>query len=134
MKDPTVYEAWIDLLGYYAVSKDKVRQRFTAAPEWQVRKLNAAHGSWAELRHDTILYSKPSAAECGAGESPEVWVAGAPSIPRGYVEPDPAFFEKLSSLVSLMRGSCAKERMLSDAYRQKTESFIEIADRLALIA
>lgn len=133
MKDPTVYEAWVDLLAYYASSKDKVRQRFTAAPEWTVRKLNAAHGSWAELRHDTILYAKPSAAECGGPDGEPVWVAGTPSIPRGYAEPDPSFFEKLKSLTVLLRDSCAKERLLSDAYKLKTGAFADICDGLIAV-
>ena len=134
MKFPTVYEAWIDLLGRHAFAKDLVRQRFSAAPEWNVRKLNAVHGSWAELRHDTILYAKPSAAECGGPEGENVWIAGAPSIPRGYAEPDPEFFTKLSALCSLLRESCEKEKLLTDAYKRKTEEFISITARLAAVA
>jgi hypothetical protein len=134
LKSPTVYESWIDLLGLHVTAKDLVRQRFTAAPEWNLRKLNAVHGSWAELRHDTILYAKPSAAECGGPQGEDVWIAGAPSIPRGYAEPDPVFFTKLSDLCSLLRDSCGKENLLSDAYRLKTDEFIAIASRLAAVA
>ena len=31
------------------------------------KNLNTALASWAELKHDTILYGKQSGAECGDG-------------------------------------------------------------------
>lgn len=35
-------------------------------PEWGYKNLNTALASWAELKHDAILYGEqPMAAECG---------------------------------------------------------------------
>ena len=36
---------------------------FTETPLWNLKSLLTAHGAWAELRHDTILYTKQSYAE-----------------------------------------------------------------------
>lgn len=55
---------------------------------WLDKNLNSASGSWAELRHDTILYGKASGAECGGGEEP-------PEPPKGYVEPNVEFYSRL---------------------------------------
>jgi hypothetical protein len=51
---------------------------------WGRRILNAQLGSWAELRHDTILYAKQS-------------YSGAPGceFPDAYVDPYPAFWQAL---------------------------------------
>lgn len=134
LSNPTVYEAWVDLLAYYVQSKEKVSQPFNKSDLWGIRKLLTVHGSWAELRHDTILYSKPSAAEMGGPDGEEIWIPGAPLIPRGYVEPDPEFFGKVTNLISRLRDVCAKENLLSDAYKKITDQFIEITKRLTEIS
>ncbi|HEX6273246.1 MAG TPA: DUF3160 domain-containing protein, partial [Polyangiaceae bacterium] len=51
---------------------------------WGRRLLNAKLASWAELRHDTLLYAKQS------------YTGGATcEFPDGYVDPYPEFFAKL---------------------------------------
>lgn len=56
---------------------------------WLDKSLNTALASWAELRHDTILYAKQSVtSECGDGEEP-------PPPPKGYVEPNPHLYSRL---------------------------------------
>jgi hypothetical protein len=59
----------------------------TATEAWSRRILNTQMASWAELRHDTILYSKQS-------------YTGAPACeyPDAYVDPYPAFWNKLAEL------------------------------------
>ena len=56
----------------------------TATDAWGRRMLNTQLGSWAELRHDTLLYAKQS-------------YTGIPSceFPDAYVEPYPAFFDAI---------------------------------------
>jgi hypothetical protein len=44
-------------------------------------------GSWAELKHDTILYAKQVYAELGGGGT----ARPSPKLAQGYVEPVPAF-------------------------------------------
>ena len=54
--------------------------------------MNAAHGTWAELRHDTILYAKQVYAEMGGGG----WVATFRTKrlpqPVHYIEPNIPFW------------------------------------------
>jgi hypothetical protein len=53
---------------------------------WGRRMLNAQLGSWAQLRHDTILYAKQS-------------YSGMPvcEFPDAYIDPYPAFFDALEA-------------------------------------
>jgi hypothetical protein len=54
---------------------------------WADEKLNSVLGSWAELRHDTILYAKqPYSVSIGC------------STPDAWVEPYPTFFQKIAKL------------------------------------
>ena len=67
---------------------------FMQSPQWQKKNLDTALASWAELKHDAILYAKqPMLAECGDG-GPE------PPVVKGYVEPNVKFWEKAIALVT----------------------------------
>jgi len=55
------------------------------------KNLNAQLGSWSQLRHDNLLYVKPSGPMlCGC------------SYPAGYVEPLPQFWKSLEELSLMM--------------------------------
>jgi hypothetical protein len=58
--------------------------QITGTQDWGRRILNTQLGSWAELRHDTLLYAKQS-------------YTGVPtcSYPDAYVDPYPEFFARL---------------------------------------
>ena len=61
------------------------------SPAWNARDLNSALGSWAELKHDTVLYTK----------MPEFMGGGGPpsSGPApAYVEPNPDVFYRMAYL------------------------------------
>jgi len=65
-----IYWGWLDCLrALYLPPSPKLHPLF-ASPAWRHRLLLSGHGSWAELRHDTILYAKQSYAEMG-GPPPE---------------------------------------------------------------
>jgi hypothetical protein len=51
---------------------------------WRIKELTTQLASWAELRHDTLLYAKQS-----------YTVSIACEYPEGYVEPYPEFFASL---------------------------------------
>ena len=65
---------------------------FMKTPQWAKKNLNTALASWAELKHDAILYAKqPFGAECGGGGIPE-------PVVKGYVEPNLRFWQKAVAL------------------------------------
>jgi hypothetical protein len=66
---------------------------FTEKPGWNLKAMNAAHGTWAELRHDTILYVKQSGAEMGGYGDVEPTFRTKPlPEPIHYIEPNVPFW------------------------------------------
>jgi hypothetical protein len=83
----SVYGLWLDALRTLDDPPDpgffpQVMRR----EAWRKKHLETQLASWAELRHDTILYAKQSYASIAC------------EYPAGYVEPYPAFFERLDTL------------------------------------
>lgn len=90
--DQTVANKWIASLKDVN-SKNKKYPNFMQTPQWEKKNLNTALASWAELKHDAILYAKqPMAAECGGGGPPD-------PIVKGYVEPNIAYWTKAIELI-----------------------------------
>ena len=85
------YDGW--LYSFFPVlgAKNAVFPAYMQTTAWGYKDLNAALGSWAELKHDTVLYTKmPEGA--GGGGSPTS--NPAPS----YVEPNPEAFFRMAYL------------------------------------
>lgn len=94
---------------------------FMQTPQWQKKNLNTALASWAELKHDAILYAKqPMLAECGDG-GPE------PPVVKGYVEPNIKFWEKAIALVTRM------DKVLT-TYGLQTEKAKNVYERIKEMA
>ncbi|NLO74906.1 MAG: DUF3160 domain-containing protein, partial [candidate division WS1 bacterium] len=63
-----IYNGWLHTLKLLLEVKREGYPQFMQGQAWTDKQLNTALGSWAELRHDTILYAKQSVvAECGGG-------------------------------------------------------------------
>jgi hypothetical protein len=69
--------------------------RFVTATAYPDKTLVTCSGSWAELRHDTVLYAKQSYTVLGVG-MPTKPEPGAG--PVAWVEPKPAVFDQLAEL------------------------------------
>jgi hypothetical protein len=82
---------------------------FMQGAPWQDKQLQTSLGSWSQLRHDTILYGKPSGAEMGGGEEYE---------PRGYVEPVPEAFARLAYLTQLSQDGLQRRGLLDKSLAQ----------------
>lgn len=103
---PNVYSDWLGALALLFADKSSP-QFFANTPLWEAKKLMTASASWAELKHDTVLYAKQSFAEMGDGGEWEVEPFRNP-IPRGYVEPAPQVFNALFNALDRMREIVAK--------------------------
>jgi len=88
----SVYHGWLRALG--RLSPDPARDKglppvFRSEP-WQRRMLSSQLASWAELRHDTILYAKQSFTSMALCDYPD-----------GYVDPYPEVFAEIEHLAAL---------------------------------
>jgi hypothetical protein len=88
----TISNKWVRTL-MTMTEPDNSYPYFMQGMAWDKKNLNAALASWAELKHDAILYGKqPMMAECGGGDIPE-------PIVTGYVEPNVKFWSKALDLI-----------------------------------
>jgi hypothetical protein len=97
---------------------------FMQRPAWSKRSLNAALASWAELRHDTILYAKQS-----YSVNPP-FAESSPPTPPAYVEPVPEFFGRLLALARMTRTGLSDMEVLSEQAVERLLSFEEMLKRL----
>jgi hypothetical protein len=104
------------------------KQLFALGEPWQYKNLNAGLASWTELKHDTILYAEQSAAEMGGGDEFQI-PPFIPPGPKGYVEPNPAFFHQLTASIDQMMGSLKRTNFITDEYVDKFTRFRDLAHR-----
>lgn len=106
LADDTSYCAWLRAIAA-SLADSGSTQVFYRSPEWQWKKLSTASASYAELKHDTVLYAKQAGAEMGDGG---YWTPApfAPPQPRGYVEPDPQAFAAIRDAVQRFRDLMAR--------------------------
>ncbi|PIS28886.1 MAG: hypothetical protein COT43_05315 [Candidatus Marinimicrobia bacterium CG08_land_8_20_14_0_20_45_22] len=95
---------------------------------WTLKQLYAALSSWAELRHDMILYAKQSYTEYTTGDHP------SPDFTYGYVEPNPHLFARLASLANLMRTGLDGRGLLLSEFDSKLINFESLLLSLKKIA
>jgi len=98
---------------------------FMQTQAWSKRFLNSALASWTELRHDTILYAKPS---YGGMD-----LSAKPNPPR-YLEPVPEFFGRLLALTRMTQTGLSDMEVLSDQAKNRLVSLENILNRLIDIA
>ena len=104
----TLYNSW--LYTFHPLLLDTPGEgypTFMQSQAWLDKQLNTVMGSWAELKHDTILYAKQVYAELGGGPPPP-----PPLPPKGYVEPVPEFFARLTALTQMTREGLGSRGLL----------------------
>ena len=101
---------------------------FMLTTEWQKKDLNAALASWAELKHDAILYAKqPFGAECGGGGPPE-------PVVTGYVEPNVKFWRKAISLLKATADVLERYHLTTEKAENATTRLKEEAEFLLRVS
>jgi Protein of unknown function (DUF3160) len=90
----TVYDAWLYALQPMFVAHGRAFPDFMRTTLWAAKDLQSGLGSYAQLKHDTVLYTKQFFAEGGDQ---------LPPSPRNWVEPDPAAFGRLAAAALLLQ-------------------------------
>lgn len=95
---------------------------FMRTQAWQDKNLQTALASWAQLRHDTILYVKQSLAAAEGGEE-------RPLV-KGYVEPNVEAWKRLLHLVRQTRQLLQPRGLLLPNIAEKLDVFEDLVDFL----
>lgn len=121
-----LYNGWLYCLKSLTERPGAGYPYFMQNTAWEDKSLSTALGSWAEIRHDTILYGKQSGTECGGGSEPPELV--------GYVEPNPEFFNRLLWLTTATRENLGARDLLNDSMQYKLEQFEDMLSFLKTCA
>ena len=98
---------------------------FMQTEAWTDKNLNTALASWTQLRHDTILYAKPSTTPYRS------------SVPRdiyGYIEPVPEFYARLLALSEMTSQGLTELEVLSATAQERLNRFQAILEKLLALS
>lgn len=117
----TVTNAWIDNLKDL-LKNDPRYPYFMQSDEWNKKSLNTALASYAEMKHDAILYAKqPMIAEAGDGEDIE------DPVLRGYVEPNVTFWTKALQVMDMTEKGFSKFGITDNSIKSITKRMKDLA-------
>jgi hypothetical protein len=120
------YTAWMyTLKGLVSPSYSNDYPQFMQTVAWQDEKLNTALGSWAQLRHDTLLYAE------------QTYIPGfVCSYPEAFVEPNPAFYSRMQELChrTMDAVDILEPEMVEPAITTSLQTLKNVTQKLELIS
>ena len=123
----SLYAGWLYTLRPLLEPKGEGYPVFMQNDEWTKKDLECFAGSFAELKHDTILYSKQVMAEMGGGLDDE-------PDDRGYVEPEPLVYARFMSLADNTAQGLKQYGMLSAEQEENLARLVQIANQMFTIS
>lgn len=123
----SLYARWLNTLRPLLEPKGEGYPVFMQNVEWMKKNLECFAGSFTELKHDTILYSKQVLAEMGGDDIQE-------RDDRGYVEPEPLVYYRFSDLASQTAQGLKKYGMIAPEDEENLFRLSQMADQLREIS
>ena len=127
----SVGAAWLKLLGTLPQTFGPGYPLYMQGKLFPVKQVQTFLGSYAELKHDTLLYVKQNFAEAGDGGEEK-----RPPVPRGFVEPNLAFWQELQRLVAYTAAGFQKYGLFKNeleefgrlsAFKEKVDFYTSLA-------
>lgn len=118
-----LYNLWLEALRALSPRPDVASAvpAVAGTERWGRRLLQTQLASWAELRHDTLLYAKPSYTSGFTCEFPDA-----------YVEPNPAFFARVEAFADA--GAAAVAALPLDPNSYLATSIVGYFERLRQVS
>ena len=123
----SLYSGWLNTLRPLLEEKGDGYLPFMQSDLWQRKDLESFLGSFTELKHDTILYSKQVMAEMGGGDMEIL-------DDRGYVEPEPLVFARFQALADGTAEGLKDMGLLPAAAEEDLRRLSSLAESLRNIA
>jgi RNA polymerase sigma factor (sigma-70 family) len=123
-----LYWSWLHALKPLLAEFGEGYPTFMTTKAYQNKSLNTALASWAQLRHDTILYAKQSYTAADRGAPPR------PKPVQGYVEPIPEFYARLLTLARMTNRGLDQLKVLNADAKKRLDEFEKLLVRLLAIA
>ncbi len=126
-----MYWSWLHALKPLLAECGAGYQAFMQTKAYRTKSLNTALASWAQLRHDTILYAKQSYTMRALVKSERVPVQLKPV--QGYVEPVPEFYARLLALLRMTNQGLTDMKVLDQEAKDRLNNFEKLLERLLAI-
>lgn len=123
----SLYSNWLNTLRPLLTVKGEGYPMFMQSEEWLKKDLECFAGSFTELKHDTILYSKQVIAEMGGDDYDEI-------DDRGYVQPEPLVYARFAVLTDLTAQGLKEYGMLSENDEENLSRLSQMANQLLTIS
>jgi len=120
-----IYWSWLYTLQSLLKDYGRGYPTFMTTDAWQDKSMNTALASWAQLRHDTILYAKQPVTE---GE------IGATKPVEGYVEPAAEFYARLLATTRMTLAGLRAMDVLEPAAMERLAKLETIIARILRIS
>jgi hypothetical protein len=122
----TVYDAWLAAIEPMWLPHGAAFPDFMRTDAWTAKDHQSGFGSYAELKHDTILYTKQAVGEMGG--------AGPDKTPRNWVEPDPVPFARIQAMAELERQGLKARGLLNKRLDTMLADVADLAGFAARVA
>ena len=120
-----IYRTWLWVLKAFNNEYGEGYPDFMRSERWHYKDLNTALASWAQLKHDTVLYAKQFGAEMGGDE---------PTVIRHYVEPNVNLYRRVKYLVGLTMDADEKYSLLNKDQKARLEDFDDMLEFLIKVS
>jgi len=120
----SMYLMWLYSLQPLLKEKEEPYPLFMRNKNWLKKTLNTALASWAELRHDTVLYVKQ------AYTPPK----GLAPLIKGYVEPYPLLYRRVGKLIQNTQDNLSSRNLLIPECEKKLEDFEKLLIQLEVVS
>lgn len=123
----SLYSCWLNTLRPLLEPKGYGYPKYMQSLNWTFKDLETFAGSYTELKHDTILYSKQVMAEMGGGDDEVI-------DDRGFVDPEPLVYARFEMLALKTAEGLAGYGMISDEDAENLQLLADLANQLTVIS
>jgi hypothetical protein len=129
-----LYNAWLWMIQPVIAEKQKGYPNWMRSELWRKKELVTALASWAQLRHDTILYVKQSYTRAVVMAKESVAPMPLASKYYGYVEPNPELYARAGFLVEYLQKGLEERKVMTPAVKTALQTSREMMARLQSIS
>lgn len=129
-----LYNTWLWMLQPVLNDKPEGYPNWMRSELWKNKELVTALSSWAQLRHDTILYVKQSYTSATFAGFTSVGQGPIESKYYGYVEPNPELYARAGYITEFLINGLEEQGVMTDDVRKSLEQSRDMMARLQEIS
>jgi len=127
-----LYNTWLWMIQPVLEEKPEGYPNWMRSDLWRNKELITSLSSWAQLRHDTILYIKQSYTRATMMKT----TSAGPMSSRyyGYVEPNPELFARAKFITEYLIKGLEEQGVMTEDVKQSLEQSRDMMNRLRIIS